>query len=310
MECHEAVIFNALLRITAGLGRGGACAKAGHEGPVRLVSFLLDGHAGYGAVVGDRIACLNTRPGAAPDLRTALALGQIAGLSGLEGDDIAIDALDLLPPIPNPGKIICVATNFREPANEGKPEPEYPITFTRFAESLTGHRAPLRKPAVTAKYDFEGELAVIIGKAGFEIARDQAMAHVAGYSCFNDGSVRDWQKHTAQFTPGKNFLRSGSLGPWMVTSDEIPDVRSLRLETRVNGVVKQGIGMDSMIFDIPWLISYFSTFTPLAPGDVIATGTPSGFGSTRNPPEFLSIGDEIEVDISSIGVLRNIVAEE
>lgn len=277
---------------------------------MRLVSFKLDGRVGYGIVIDNRIAVLSDRAGAAADLKTALANGQLVGLQEPIMGDIALDDVELLPPIPNPGKIICVATNFREPANMGKPEPEFPITFTRFPDTLVGHGSPLRKPRVTDKHDFEGELAVIIGAPGFQIPTSDAMTHVAGYSCLNDGSVRDWQKHTTQFTPGKNFLNSGSFGPWLVTSDEIPDVRELKLETRVNGELKQAIGMENMIFDIPWLIAYFSTFTPLSTGDVIATGTPSGFGSTRNPPEFLSAGDIVEVEISAIGVLRNTVADE
>ena len=133
------------------------------------------------------------------------------------------------------------------------------------------------------------------------------MDFVAGYSCFNDGSVRDWQKHSTQFTPGKNFLRSGSMGPWIVTKDEIDDFNSMALQTKVNGVTKQAITMGQMIFDIPWLISYFSTFIPLSPGDVIATGTPSGFGSSRNPAEFLNKGDVVDVSISGIGTLSNTV---
>ena len=136
------------------------------------------------------------------------------------------------------------------------------------------------------------------------------MRHVAGYSCLNDGSVRDWQKHSTQFTPGKNFFRSGSIGPWLVTPEEFPDLASVRMQSRVNGEVKQEIRLDQMIFDIPWLIAYFSTFTPLAPGDIIATGTPFGFGSSRTPQEFLSVGDVVEIEITSIGTLRNVIAHD
>ncbi len=215
------------------------------------------------------------------------------------------DRVDWLPPVVAPGKIFCVATNFREPANANKPMPDYPLLFTRFSDSLVGHGKPLKKPAVSAQYDFEGELALIICRPGFRIPQAEAMRHVAGYACFNDGSLRDWQKHSSQFTPGKNFFASGSFGPALVTIDEIADFAALRLETRLNGKVMQSIGMDAMIFSPAWLIAYVSTFTPLAPGDVIVTGTPSGFGSSRVPQCFLAPGDEVEVEISGIGLLRN-----
>lgn len=278
---------------------------------MKLVSFEVNGTSAYGAVVGDRIVRLDTLPGAASDLKSAIGLSHAKPWPTLPiSGEIALDAVCLLPPIPNPGKIICVATNFREWSPEDKPDPEYPLVFTRFAESMAGHGQPLIKPAVTQKFDFEGELAVVIGKSGHRISRERAMEHVAGYSCLNDGSVRDWQRHSTQFTPGKNFFKSGGIGPWLVTVDEVPDVAALTLQTRVNGVVKQEISLARMIFDIPWLISYFSTFTPLAPGDVIATGTPSGFGSTRSPPEFLRSGDVIEVEIEGVGTLKNPVRDE
>jgi 2-keto-4-pentenoate hydratase/2-oxohepta-3-ene-1,7-dioic acid hydratase in catechol pathway len=221
-----------------------------------------------------------------------------------------LDKVDWLPPVVAPGKIFCVATNFREPANIDKPLPDYPLLFTRFSDSLVGHGKPLQKPAVSAQYDFEGELALIIGRPGFRIPQAEAARHVAGYSCFNDGSLRDWQKHSSQFTPGKNFFSSGSFGPALVTTDEIADFAGLRLETRVNGKVMQSIGMGTMIFSPAWLIAYVSTFTPLAAGDVIVTGTPSGFGSSRTPQRFLSPGDEVEVEITGIGLLRNRVEAE
>ncbi|MFC0303478.1 fumarylacetoacetate hydrolase family protein [Sphingomonas sp. C8-2] len=278
---------------------------------MRLVSCEIGGEHAYGMLIGDRIARLDMLPGAAPDLKSYLEVAHAAGWPPVEVEaDIPLDRVRLLPPIPNPDKVICVATNFREPAREGQPEPEYPLVFTRFANSFTGHEWPLIKPDHSEKYDFEGELAVVIGKRGRKISADAAMEYVAGYCCLNDGSVRDWQKHSSQFTPGKNFYRSGSFGPWLVTADEVPDPGALTLRTRVNGEIKQQIGMDRMIFDIAWLIAYFSTFTELVPGDVIATGTPSGFGSSRTPPEFLSIGDEIEVEIAGIGTLHNIVGGE
>lgn len=275
---------------------------------MKLVSFEIDARQGYGVLVdGRRIARLDTLPGAPSDMRAFIAANHPKSWPSIPAtEEIPLESVRLLPPVTKPGKILCVANNFRE----GKPEPDYPLVFTRFAESLTGHDEPILKPAVSDQYDFEGELAVVIGKAGHKIPREEAMGHVAGYSCFNDGSARDWQKHSTQFTPGKNFFRSGSFGPWIVTTDEVKDIASLDLRTTVNGTVKQEISLSKMIFDVAWLVSYFSTFTPLAPGDVIAAGTPSGFGSTRNPPEFLAEGDIVEVRIPGVGTLRNTVVQD
>lgn len=277
---------------------------------VRLASFEIDGERGYGALEGDGVLRLGTDAGAPPDLKAYLERHHGAWPRPASGDALPLASLRLLPPVPNPGKVFCVATNFHEPARAGKPDPDYPLLFTRIAAAQVGHGAPILKPAVSETFDFEGELAVVIGRAGRKIPLDAAMAHVAGYACFNDGSVRDWQKHSSQFTPGKNFARSGAFGPVLVTADEIPDPARLSLETRVNGVRKQAIGMRDMIFSIAWLISYCSTFAPLEPGDVIATGTPSGFGSSRNPPEFLAPGDLVEVEIPGVGLLANRVAQD
>lgn len=275
---------------------------------MRFVSFMKGSHTGYGIVEGRTVLRLDTVPGAPASLKTWLAqrFPRLAP-SAPPTDSVSLDEVILLPPIPDPGKIFCVATNFYE---DGKPVPDFPLLFTRHAEAQSGHDNPILKPSVSDRLDFEGELAVVIGKRAHRISREVAMEYVAGYSCFNEGSVRDWQKHSSQFTPGKNFYRSGGFGPWMVCTRELPDPSTLFLETRVNGVVKQAIAMERMIFDIAWLISYISTFAPLDPGDVIVSGTPSGFGSTRNPPEFLLPGDVVEVEIGGIGTLRNIVANE
>jgi 2-keto-4-pentenoate hydratase/2-oxohepta-3-ene-1,7-dioic acid hydratase in catechol pathway len=275
---------------------------------VKLVSFECEGAAGFGAVIGDAIALLDGGERAPKDLKSYIA-AYAAGVAPAFPDQakVPLYAIRLLPPIPNPGKVFCVATNFHEPSREDKPAPEYPLLFTRFGDSLTGHEAPILKPSPSDRFDFEGEVAVVIGKPGYRIPEETAMSHVVGYSCFNDGSARDWQKHSSQFTPGKNFYQSGSFGPWLVTVDEIPDPTRLTLETRVNGTVKQSISLDRFIFPIPWLIAYISTFSPLAPGDVIVTGTPWGFGSSRQPPEFLRPGDVVEVEVSGIGILRNTV---
>ncbi|MEI9430252.1 fumarylacetoacetate hydrolase family protein [Mesorhizobium sp. Cs1299R1N3] len=275
---------------------------------MKFASFVDSSGPGYGIVDGDSILRLDTAAGAPPDLRTYIG-DRFPDLNPSEGALKAtlLSDVSLLSPIPNPGKIFCIATNFHE---EGKAAPQYPLLFMRHAEAQTGDRGAILKPGVSDKLDFEGELAVIIGRRAHRVTPADAMAHVAGYACFNEGSVRDWQKHSSQFTPGKNFYRSGAFGPWMVCTREIPDPARLRLESRVNGVVKQQITMDQMIFDVPWLVSYISTFAPLDPGDVIVTGTPSGFGASRNPPEFLFPGDMVEIDIQGIGTLRNIVVAE
>ncbi len=275
---------------------------------MKLVTFVHESETGYGVLDGETILRLDTQPDAPCDLKTYLAkrFPQIAPTTP-PADRLPLGEVTPLPPIPNPGKIFCVATNFHE---DGKPVPQFPLLFTRHAEAQVGHGSPILKPAVSEKFDFEGELAVIIGKRGHKVARSKAMGIVAGYACFNEGSVRDWQKHSTQFTPGKNFYHSGAFGPWMVCTNEIPDPTRLHLISRVNGVTKQSIAMDRMIFDIPYLISYISTFAPLDPGDVIVSGTPSGFGSTRNPPEFLFPGDEVEIEITGVGSLRNTVMQD
>lgn len=275
---------------------------------MKYASFRLGSQQGYGVVEGERLLRLDTQPGMPASLKAllpAIARGETPDLAGTP--DLALSALTLLPPVPEPGKVICVATNFHE---EGKTAPAFPLVFTRFAELLVGHGAPLLKPAVSERYDYEGEMAVVVGLPGDRIAPGDAMRHVAGYACFNDGSVRDWQRHSTQFTPGKNFRQSGSFGPWLVCRSERPEPLAGTLQTRVNGVVKQEIALGRMIFDPAWLIAYASTFTPLAPGDVIVTGTPGGFGATRTPPEFLQPGDRVEVEITGLGLLSNPVAQD
>lgn len=277
---------------------------------MRFATFDSAGREQYGYLDGDTLVSLSDGPDAPPDLASYLALHHGRWQTSAPGPRHALDSVTLLPPIPDPSKVFCVATNFHEPARGDKPVPAYPLLFTRIPEAQVGHGNVILKPAVSEKYDFEGELAVIIGQPGHKIPREEALSHVAGYSCFNDGSVRDWQKHSTQFTPGKNFACSGGFGPYLVTPDEAPAPADLRLETRVNGVVKQAIALENMIFDVSWLIAYCSTFAPLRPGDVIVTGTPSGFGSTRTPPEFLAPGDLVEVEIPGIGLLANRVAQD
>jgi 2-keto-4-pentenoate hydratase/2-oxohepta-3-ene-1,7-dioic acid hydratase in catechol pathway len=220
-------------------------------------------------------------------------------------------AVEWLPVIPNPDKIICIGLNYEEHRQEtGRAKVEYPTVFARFANSQGAHLQDVPQPHVSTQLDYEGELAVIIGKRGRYIDLRDALAHVAGYACYNDISVRDWQRHTHQFTPGKNFPCTGMFGPWMVTADELRDLKSPRLQTRVNGEVVQNATLGQMIFDVAELIEYCSAFTQLEPGDVIVTGTPGGVGAKRQPPLWLKPGDVTEVEIDGVGLLRNrIVAE-
>ncbi|MEF0941876.1 fumarylacetoacetate hydrolase family protein [Rhizobium sp. BR 362] len=277
---------------------------------MRYLSFLRNGRASYGCLIDEGVCDLGKRAGY-PDLATHISCRfDTLGAEEDASADFALSEVEYLPVIPNPSKVLCVATNYHEPDEVRSERPDYPLLFTRFAASQTGHRQPLAKPNLSEKFDFEGEVAVIIGRSGRHIAETDALSYVAGYSCFNDGSVRDWQKHSTQFTPGKNFARTAGFGPWMVSTDEIPDPAGLELRTRVNGEVRQANNTNRLIFSIPWLISYVSCFTILEPGDVIVTGTPSGFGSSLQPPVFLRVGDVIEVEIERIGILCNHVAGE
>ena len=284
---------------------------------MKLASFVTAaGQPSYGVVQGDRVIDLGTPLAAlgAPSLRTLLASGQIAAAQRLAAEasgGMPLAGLQFLPVIPDPGKIVCVGLNYRDHVEEtGRTVTEKPALFARYPCSQVGHLQPLVKPAVSDHFDFEDELAVIIGKRGRHIAAAAALDHVAGYACYNEGSIRDWQRHTSQFLAGKSFAQSGSFGPWMVTSDEIPDPSHLTLETRLNGQVVQHTTTDLLITPIPGLIAYISTIFPLDPGDVIVTGTPGGVGARRTPPLWMRPGDNVEVEISEIGVLRNPVVAE
>ena len=281
---------------------------------MKLASFEISGQPSWGVVDGDDMldvgSVLRDR---APDLRTAIAAGIWADIRQAAADAprLALSAVAWLPVIPNPDKILCVGLNYESHRREtGRAEVENPTIFARFANSQLGHRGNILRPRVSSQLDYEGELAVVIGKAGRYISREDAWKHVAGYACYNDGTLRDWQRHTHQFTPGKNFPDTGAFGPWMVTADEIADLDALKLTTRVNGEVVQEAGLDQMIFDVPRLIQYCSAFTRLEPGDVIATGTPGGVGFKREPQLFLKPGDTVEVAITHLGVLTNGIADE
>jgi len=281
---------------------------------MKLISYIHDGVSSYGVVKPDGVVDLASRLPAIPDLRSLLAVEKLADAASLtEGApaDLPLSAIDFAPVIPNPDKIICVGLNYRDHIEEtGRAVSDKPVLFARFSGSQVGHQRPMIRPAVSQRLDYEGELAVIIGKPGRHISAGSALAHVAGYSCYNDGSIRDWQAHTSQFLPGKTFAGTGAFGPWMVTPDEIPDPTVLSLETRLNGVQVQKTSTSLMIHGIPDLIAYISTMLPLLPGDVLVTGTPAGVGSRRTPPLWMKPGDLVEVEISRIGVLANPVQEE
>ena len=280
---------------------------------MKVASFETDGRRTYGVVQGDTVAEANSAwRERYPDLRSVLAAGALPNLKS-ECDDSALQLKDIkfLPVIPDPDKIMCVGVNYRPHVEEmGRDVPEKPVVFVRFAGSLVGNRQAVIRPGVSEQFDYEGELAVVIGRTARHVLRADAYDYVAGFTCFMDGSVRDWQRHTIQFTPGKNFHRSGSIGPCLVTRDEVPNASALALETRVNGAIVQTGSLGELIFDIPFLIEYCSTFAELLPGDIIATGTPGGVGAARNPPAWLRNGDHVAVEIGEIGCLENTVRDE
>lgn len=279
---------------------------------MKLCSFIKDAHASWGLVVDNGIVDLGKR-GLAPTLREFLAQGDFARLKSLASEtaDYAFDAVEHAPVIPDPDKIICVGLNYHDHIQEtGREETPNPVLFARYGGSQIGHGQPLVEPLESDQFDYEGELAVIIGRQGRRIPEAEALSYVGGYACYNDGSVRDWQKHTHQFMPGKTFAGTGAFGPWMVTADEIPDPSRLHLQTRLNGQVVQDTDLMLLIASIPRLIAYCSTILPLLPGDVIVSGTPGGVGARRNPPLWMRDGDVCEVEISQIGTLRNHVRAE
>ncbi len=280
---------------------------------MRFATFEAAGRHGYGTVAGERVrAASDQLLSRYPDLRSVIAADALQELADDDGGELlGVADITLLPVIPNPEKILCIGVNYRPHAEEmGRELPQYPTVFTRFSSSLVGHGAFLVKPRASERYDFEGELAVIIGRPARHVSREAALDHVAGYSCFMDGSVRDWQGHTSQFTPGKNFEQSGALGPWLVARDQVADIGSVALTTTVNGAIMQRGRIDELLFDIPAIIEYCSTFCELRPGDVIATGTPGGVGAARNPPLWLNAGDVVSVDLGEIGRLENRVIAE
>ncbi|PWK91901.1 fumarylacetoacetate hydrolase family protein [Fulvimonas soli] len=279
---------------------------------MRLASISVAGKATYGVVEGDVVRTAGADALARhPDLKSALAAGpdRLAGL--FSGEEIPLAQVQFLPVIPNPDKILCIGINYASHiAETGRPAPPKPVVFMRCANSQVGAGQPMVRPLDSEQLDYEGELAVVIGRRGRRIAAGDAFAHVAGYACYNDGSIRDFQRHSSQFGPGKNFPGTGAFGPWLVTTDEIPDPSTLTLVTRLNGNVVQQAPVSDLVFDVPALVAYCSTFTVLEPGDVIVTGTTGGVGAFREPPLWMKHGDIVEVEISGIGILRNPVIAE
>ena len=276
---------------------------------MKFVSYEYTHGPRFGAVIGNDIIDLSD---AGHSLRSVLATGPLVNLQAVASErkpTVALDHVVLLQVIPDAARIICIGKNYRDHAVEmGGPMAENPVLFMRTAQSLVGHRQSIVCPSASHEYDFEGELAVVIGKGGRRIPVDKALSHVAGYTCFLDGSVRDFQKHS--FTAGKNFDSSGACGPWLVPAAEVPDPQNLKLITRLNGATVQQASTGEMMFSVAEIIAYISIFTHLEPGDVIATGTPSGVGAARTPPLWLKAGDKVEVEIERIGVLANTVIPE
>jgi 2-keto-4-pentenoate hydratase/2-oxohepta-3-ene-1,7-dioic acid hydratase in catechol pathway len=281
---------------------------------MKFATFKANGTATWGVIDGADAVDLGTvLRDRYPDLKSVIASNVLHEAAEQAGDArrFPLAEIEWLPVIPNPDKILCVGLNYEMHRKEtGRAEVDNPTIFTRFANSQTGHLANIIRPRVSHELDFEGELAIIIGKAGRYISRADAWSHIAGCACYNDGSVRDFQRHTHQFTPGKNFPDTGAFGPWMMTPDELGELGPLRIQTRVNGQVVQDATFEQMIFDIPRVIEYCSSFTRLEPGDVIATGTPGGVGAKRTPPLWLKPGDTVEVEIDRLGTLRNGIADE
>ena len=280
---------------------------------MKLLTYKTSKGASYGAVSGQGVIDLGRRLGARyPDLKALIAADAFKEAAALlkEAPDHKLSEISFLPVIPNPGKIVCVGLNYQDHVVEtGRDNTEQPAIFLRVAESQLGHKQPMPRPRESTHLDFEAEIAVIIGKGGRRISQKDSWSHIAGYSCYNDGSVRDWQRHTIQWTAGKNFDATGAFGPWMVTADEIPPNTVMTLSCRLNGETMQKATTEQMIFKIPKIIEYVSTWTTLVPGDVLVTGTPGGVGARRTPPIWMKPGDKVEIEIDKVGVLENSIAD-
>lgn len=279
---------------------------------MKFISFRHNGRPTYGSLIDGGVRAVDDAfLRRYPDLKSALAAGALEDAVRSAGEELDIASIELEPVIPNPGKIVCVGMNYpAHTAELNREQPKAPSLFARYADSIVGHDRPIIRPRVSDKFDYEGELAVIIGREARHVAACDAFDYIGGYSCFLDGSLRDFQYRTSQFTAGKNFFRSGSFGPHLVTADEVPDPQALRIRTRVSGETMQDGNTSDMFFDIATLIEFLSQIFPLEPGDVIATGTPSGVGAAREPAFWMTPGDVVEVEIEDVGLLRNVVVSE
>jgi 2-keto-4-pentenoate hydratase/2-oxohepta-3-ene-1,7-dioic acid hydratase in catechol pathway len=278
---------------------------------LKLATFTANGRTSYGAVVGDGIIDLGKRLKHASvlDVLRAGALDEVRKAVDGATPDVVLNSVTLLPPVLAPEKILCIGVNYANRNAEykdGSEQPKYPSMFFRTPGSFVGHGAPLIRPPESEQLDYEGEIVLIIGKECHRISADQAQDHIAGYTLCNEGTIRDWLRH-AKFnvTQGKNFDRSGSIGPWMVTADEIEYGKPMHLVTKVNGEVRQDDTTANLIFDYDYLLSYITIFTTLKPGDMIVAGTPTGAGARFDPPKWLKPGDVVEVTVPEIGTLRN-----
>ena len=281
---------------------------------MRWLSFVAQRKASYGVLAPDsdaEVLDLGALDGAPETLKAALAGGQTAALTerAKEAPRLALAALKLLPVIPNPDKILCVGLNYRSHQEEmGRGGEGFPTIFTRFPSSQVGHEQPMLRPLESATLDYEGEIAVVIGRAGRRVQQADALDHLFGICIYNDGCVREYQRQTSQFTPGKNFPATGAFGPWLVPLDEVGELSSLTLTTRLNGEQMQHATAAQMVHGFAEIIEYCSRFTELVPGDVLVTGTPGGVGAARTPPVFMDAGDVVEVELSGVGTLRNTIA--
>lgn len=281
---------------------------------MEFVSFTNQGRNSFGVVKNGSVIDLGTRL-SEENLGSALrrfGLDALRDAADKADVDLPVSSINAYRPVvADPEKIFCAGLNYDEHVKETKKErTERPTIFLRFSASQVGHEQPILLPPESDRLDYEGEIAVVIGKGGRRIAEERAFSHIAGFACYNDGSIRDWQLHTSQWGPGKNFQGTGAFGPTLVTADQFDENEVLTLETRLNGQVMQHATTDMLIFSIPTLIAYCSTVVTLEPGDVIVTGTPGGVGAKRNPPVFMKAGDVVEVEVSKLGILRNPVRAE
>jgi acylpyruvate hydrolase len=285
---------------------------------MQFLSFARNGVAGLAASRDGKSfhGMLSSDAGYPGPMERIVAMSEAerhaAATALLGGSAVNLAAVTMLPPLTSPGKIICVGLNYRDHAAESKMEvPEYPTLFVRFTSSLVAHDAPMLRPAESTRFDYEGELVAVIGKSGRRIPKDRALEHVMGYSIFNDGSIRDYQLRTTQWTMGKNFDGTGGFGPVLVTADALPPgARGLRIQTKLNEQIVQDAGIDDLIFDVADLVSMISAGITLETGDIIVTGTPSGVGAARKPPLFMKAGDVCEVHVERVGTLRNPIIDD